>query len=57
MRKKRFATKLEFIAPELVGKHDLTLYLMCDAYIGADQEFEFVIDVKEAEEEEESGEE
>ena len=28
------------------GKHELTLYFMCDSYLGCDQEYEFTIDVQ-----------
>ena len=37
----------------MVGKHTLKLFLMCDAYMGCDQELDLVIDVKEAESESE----
>lgn len=40
--------KLEFNAPENVGKHNLTLFFMCDAWAGCDQEYEFELDVGEA---------
>ena len=30
--------KLDFVAPETAGKHDLSIYLMCDAYLRCDQE-------------------
>lgn len=39
--------KLEFAAPGDVGKHALTLYFMCDSYLGCDQEYEFDMIVKE----------
>ncbi|UPQ98040.1 pre-mRNA splicing helicase BRR2 [Chloropicon primus] len=32
---------LEFSAPSVPGKHTLTLYFMCDSYLGADQEYTF----------------
>jgi pre-mRNA-splicing helicase BRR2 len=48
---KRQKVKLEFAAPEQVGKADLTLYFMCDSYLGCDQEYEFTLDVKEGEDE------
>merc|ERR1712216_491428 len=32
--------KLEFNAPESVGKHKLTLFFMCDAWAGCDQDYE-----------------
>ncbi|KAI3919601.1 hypothetical protein MKX01_018424 [Papaver californicum] len=40
--------KLEFAAPAETGKKSYTLYLMCDSYLGCDQEYSFTIDVKEA---------
>ena len=45
--------KLEFNAPENVGKHNLTLFFMCDAWAGCDQEYEFELDVGEAMDEDE----
>ena len=48
---KKQKVKLEFAAPEQVGKADLTLYFMCDSYLGCDQEYEFTLDVKEGEDE------
>lgn len=38
--------KLEFPAPA-AGQHKFTLYFMCDAYMGCDQEFPLDLDVKE----------
>ena len=52
--------KLEFQAPPEAGKADFTLFFMCDSYLGCDQEYEFSIDVKEADDdsdEEDSGDE
>ncbi|XP_053622297.1 U5 small nuclear ribonucleoprotein 200 kDa helicase [Plodia interpunctella] len=39
--------RLDFVcgAP---GRHTYTLYFMCDAYLGADQEYKFTVDVGEA---------
>eukprot|EP01064_Diplonema_japonicum_P012366 TRINITY_DN19848_c0_g1_i1.p1 TRINITY_DN19848_c0_g1~~TRINITY_DN19848_c0_g1_i1.p1 ORF type:complete len:2149 (+),score=712.76 TRINITY_DN19848_c0_g1_i1:40-6486(+) len=37
---------VEFVAPR-EGKHSLTLYFMCDSYLGVDQEVPFEIEVKE----------
>lgn len=37
--------KLEFTAPENPGDYDLTLYVICDSYMGCDQEYEFNINV------------
>ncbi|GBG66811.1 hypothetical protein CBR_g70690 [Chara braunii] len=42
--------KLEFPAANEVGKKTYKLYFMCDSYLGCDQEYEFTINVKEAEE-------
>lgn len=40
-------TKLEFIVPETAeGKTMLTLFVMCDSYMGCDQEFEIELDVE-----------
>jgi hypothetical protein len=39
--------QLEFPAPNELGKHDVTLYFMCDSYIGCDQEYSFELDVTE----------
>lgn len=44
---KKSRHKLEFNAPKNHGLMSYTLYLMCDSYMGCDQEFEFDIDVKE----------
>ncbi len=40
-----FQVKLEFTAPDLPGTHSLVMYLMCDSYMGCDQEYEFDINV------------
>lgn len=40
--------KLDFVAPKVSGPQALTLYFMCDSYMGCDQEFELELDVKEA---------
>ena len=38
--------KLEFALPEgEAGQKQLMLYLMCDAYLGCDQEYEFTLNV------------
>jgi pre-mRNA-splicing helicase BRR2 len=39
---------LEFAAPSEPGRHTFTLMVMSDSYVGADQEFSFDLDVKEA---------
>ena len=46
--------KLDFTAPSSLGTHKYTLYFMCDAYMGCDQEYPFSIKVLEGEESEES---
>jgi pre-mRNA-splicing helicase BRR2 len=45
----RWKGKLEFSVPEAEGgaAPNLMLYLMCDSYMGADQEYELELDVKE----------
>jgi len=48
--------KLEFTAPA-AGEHALTLYLMCDSYLGCDQEYELKLSVGEAESDDEDDEE
>uniref|UniRef100_A0A0D9VYU9 U5 small nuclear ribonucleoprotein 200 kDa helicase n=1 Tax=Leersia perrieri TaxID=77586 RepID=A0A0D9VYU9_9ORYZ len=45
---KRARVKLEFTAPAEAGRKDYMIYLMCDSYLGCDQEYEFAIDVKDA---------
>lgn len=42
----RSKQKLEFTAPS-PGTHKYTLYFMCDAYMGCDQEYPFSIKVLE----------
>ncbi|KAJ2744981.1 Pre-mRNA splicing [Coemansia sp. BCRC 34301] len=42
---RHLATTLEFAAPETVGKANLRMFLMCDAYLGCDQEFDIEVDV------------
>ncbi|KAG1662629.1 hypothetical protein FOA52_009614 [Chlamydomonas sp. UWO 241] len=37
--------KLEFAAPSAPGSHALTLFFMCDSWMGCDQEYELVVDV------------
>uniref|UniRef100_A0A914VRU7 SEC63 domain-containing protein n=1 Tax=Plectus sambesii TaxID=2011161 RepID=A0A914VRU7_9BILA len=39
------ALKLDFVAPQR-GQHNYTLYFMSDSYLGCDQEYKFVVDVK-----------
>ena len=43
-------TKLEYVVPT-PGKHDLTLYLMCDSYFGVDQDPTFSVEAAEGMEE------
>ncbi|EGF82711.1 hypothetical protein BATDEDRAFT_34385 [Batrachochytrium dendrobatidis JAM81] len=51
---KRAQVKLDFTVPETaLGNMTLKIYVMCDAYMGVDQEFDFSLDVTEAEDEEE----
>lgn len=45
--------KLEFTAPEMPGDYNLVLYLMCDSYLGSDQEYEFNITVVPGDDEDE----
>ena len=45
---------LEWTMPK--GKHELTLSVVCDSYIGADREIALSVDVGEGEEEDESDE-
>ncbi|KAK9129134.1 hypothetical protein Sjap_009621 [Stephania japonica] len=45
---RRLKVKLEFAAPTEVGEKSYKLYFMCDSYFGCDQEYDFSIDVKEA---------
>lgn len=47
--------KLDFTTPSEPGKKTYTLYFMCDAYLGCDQEYEFTIDVKEGVDDEDEG--
>ncbi len=38
--------KLEFNAPSAAGRHALTLFFMCDSYLGCDQEYEIELNVR-----------
>ena len=40
--------RLDLVAPAEVGPASLTLYFVCDSYLGCDQEYEFTLDVKPA---------
>lgn len=53
---KKLDTRLEFV-PQKVGEQSLTLYLMCDSYVGVDQDPGFVITAAEGMEEDEEEEE
>ncbi|KAJ2348884.1 Pre-mRNA splicing, partial [Coemansia sp. RSA 2671] len=48
---RRLSTALEFVAPERVGPAKLKMFLMCDAYLGCDQEFDIELDLIPATEE------
>lgn len=43
--------KLSFVLPQ--GKHDLTIYTICDSYLAADRTVDFSVDVKEGEDSDE----
>ncbi|KAK9842537.1 hypothetical protein WJX81_005041 [Elliptochloris bilobata] len=45
---RRQRAKLDFAAPAAPGLHRLTLYFMCDSYLGCDQEYEIELHVVEA---------
>ena len=53
---KKLETRLEFV-PTRVGEQELTLYLMCDSYVGVDQDPTFKITAAEGMEEDEDDEE
>ena len=53
---KKLETRLEFV-PTRVGEQELTLYLMCDSYVGVDQDPIFKITAAEGMEEDEDEEE
>ncbi|CAK0763687.1 DExH-box ATP-dependent RNA helicase DExH12 [Coccomyxa viridis] len=42
---KKGRAKLDITAPATPGTHHLTLYFMCDSYMGCDQEYEFDLEV------------
>jgi pre-mRNA-splicing helicase BRR2 len=46
---RRAKVKLNFVVPSELGKKNLTVYFMCDSYLGCDQEYNFTIKVKENE--------
>ncbi|KAI9137398.1 SNRNP200 protein [Paraphysoderma sedebokerense] len=45
--------KMEFNSPETVGQVTYKLFLMCDCYMGCDQEYDLEMDVKQGEEDSE----
>ncbi|KAJ2162499.1 Pre-mRNA splicing [Coemansia sp. RSA 552] len=51
---RQLSTRVEFAAPDDEGRHKLKMYLMCDAYLGCDQEFDIDINVLPGVEDEES---
>ncbi|KAM7481884.1 hypothetical protein LguiB_006467 [Lonicera macranthoides] len=46
-QQRKSKVKLEFAAPGEAGKKTYALYFMCDSYMGCDQEYNVVVDVKE----------
>ncbi|KAJ1698273.1 hypothetical protein LUZ63_006785 [Rhynchospora breviuscula] len=44
---RRAKVKLTFVTPSEIGKKNLTVYFMCDSYLGCDQEYNFTINVRE----------
>ncbi|KAJ1826256.1 hypothetical protein LPJ73_009057, partial [Coemansia sp. RSA 2703] len=46
---RRAAVDVEFAAPEVAGQAGVKIFVMCDSYLGCDQEFDLVFDVLEAE--------
>ena len=44
--------KLDFVAPSAAGPANLTLFFMCDSYMGCDQEFQLELEVLPGDEEE-----
>ncbi|KAL8914049.1 MAG: hypothetical protein Q9171_001300 [Xanthocarpia ochracea] len=53
---RRLDMKLEFVVPS-AGKHDLKLFLMCDSYVGVDQDPEFTVEAAEGMDEDDEEEE
>ncbi|KAK0596935.1 hypothetical protein LWI29_020333 [Acer saccharum] len=45
---RKSSVKLEFAAPAQPGKKTYTLYLMCDSYLGCDQQYSFCVHVKDS---------
>ena len=50
-----FKTRLEIVLPN-AGKHELTLFLMSDSYVGVDQAPTFEVDAAEGEDDDEEDE-
>jgi pre-mRNA-splicing helicase BRR2 len=42
---KEFHLTFKFPAPEIIGKHTYNIYLLCDSWIGCDQEEKFEINI------------
>ncbi|KAJ1733400.1 Pre-mRNA splicing [Coemansia biformis] len=53
---RRLSTRLAFTAPDMAGPHAYKMYLMCDAYLGCDQELDVAITVRPAADDESGGE-
>jgi len=45
LNKRTQNVQLDFVAPSQEGKHDFTIMLMSDSYIGCDQEYSFTLNV------------
>ncbi len=56
LQKKEMKVKVPFRISEKIGKANLKLFIMSDSYIGADKEYDVVMNVLEEEEEEEEDE-
>ncbi|CDP11347.1 unnamed protein product [Coffea canephora] len=52
---RKSTVRLDFDAPAEAGRRNYMLYFMSDSYLGCDQEYSFIIDVKEAATQEDSG--
>jgi len=53
---RKLTAKLEYVVPT-PGRHTLSLSLMCDSYVGVDQEQKFEVDAAEGMDEDEEEEE
>jgi len=49
MKRNKMKAQLDFVAPDM-GKYNYTLFLMCDSYMGCDQEYKISLNVLEGEE-------